>query len=166
MSKVVPTINCVGVRLTAISLVSNPAISSGWRWVSPTELVGPVLVPDRLIYRKDGYFIRFSADEVVNSIFDYFYVEEGPAVFTLQHDGEVTSMFGGELSKVSVTRLWCECPEYESAGEYGLDAVNGAVYIGLHIPEGDLNDYIHSNCSGFSCELECGAEESTLSVVI
>lgn len=165
MSNVLPTIDCVDVRLTAVSMVGDPAISSGWRWVSDTELVGPLLVPDRLMYRKAGYFIRFSDEEVVNSIFDYFYVSDDIR-FTLQHDAAVTGEYSGELSCIEPTHLWCECQEYSVAGDYGLEPISGAVYLGLHIPIGPLNDYLHENCTGFSAEVVCAAEDSPLTVVL
>lgn len=166
MSNVYHTIDCVDVQLTAISMVDDPAISSGWRWISSTELVGPLLVPDRLMFRKNGYFIRLSIDEVINSIFDYFYVQDDDLTFTLQHNQLVTDQFKKELSQVMSTHLWCEDVEYQAAADYGLEPILGAVYLGIKIPEGPLNTYLHDSCKGFSCEIVCGADDSNLTVVL
>lgn len=99
------TINDSIDGLTAISLVESPAIESDFVYFNKQEeikcsildeeqriVTGPVLIPEKLIYRRkaDGfeYYVKFSAD-CIKQIAEKFFIDGNQGNVTIDHSTKV-----------------------------------------------------------------------------
>jgi hypothetical protein len=154
----------------AISLVSDPAIEENWVYMSkqkPTNLaqiapdkrllLGPVLIPDKLIPRIDDetgeeYDITFTPDTIEKAAHLYMQRQNNNNA-TLEHEGDVED--------ISTVESWIIADE----------AKDKSVKFGMHYPKGTWmammkvnnpaiwNDYVKTGkIKGFSIEGMLGHE--------
>lgn len=107
--------------ITAISLVKNPAIEVDFISLSKQEklikleeekmeIIGPVLIPDKLIYRvdKEGnpYYIRFSRDTIDNLAWN-FYINDRCSNVNLEHPtNDANDAFNNLIDGIECIDTW------------------------------------------------------------
>ena len=146
----------------AISLVSNPAIESGFITLSKDEklklqavdsekliLCGPALIPNKKIYRKgptkkEGYYIYFSK-KTVRQASELFLKNNNQKNHTLEHKEKATGL--------TVVESWIKDGDQDKSNLYNLDVPVGTWLISVKCD----NKEIYEDCKngvyyGFSIE--------------
>lgn len=152
--------------ITAVSLVDRPAIETDFikfKEQEPVKLylneeqrmiVGPALIPDKLIYRvMNGreFFIRFSKETITDLAFQFF--ERGwlNNVTIMHEEGETP--FSCLQEGVECTNCWIETEDYTEAREYGFDLPEGTWMLGYHVIDDSIWEQIKKReLRGFSIE--------------
>ena len=151
------------IGVDAISLVSNPAIESGFITLSKDEklklqavdiekliLCGPALIPNKKIYRKgptkkEGYYIYFSK-KTVRQASELFLKNNNQKNHTLEHKEKATGL--------TVVESWVkESDDQDKSNLYNLNAPVGTWLISVKCD----NKEIYEDCKngvyyGFSIE--------------
>jgi hypothetical protein len=157
------TLEDYNTGLFAISLVDEPATESKFVYMSKDEttwrfsneekgeVIGALIVPDKLIYRNIGgqeFYVKFSAD-VIAQINERMQETGFNKFFTVQHELAV------ESDAVKFLESWIKETEEDKSNAFGINEPVGTLFakakinsdfIKQNIKEGKLN--------GFSIELD------------
>lgn len=164
--KIVVTPDDSETGVFAVSLVDQPAIEVDWIKLGKTEdmffsaskdkqmLFGPLLIPGKLIYRRDEtgneYNIVFD-EEVIQVIADKFNENKLGDVFNFQHSDR----------KVEATLLqnWIT-GEKDKSQDYGFSLPKGTWFGGVKVKDEDfwLNEVKTDRVKGFSVEISAGTK--------
>lgn len=143
----------------AISLVTHPAIEENFVFFSKDQkvefkadedrqmLVGPALIPNKRIYRKEGdheYEVFFSVPTVQKCL--HLAMKNGPILAKLQHE---------ELEEqVHFVEGWIiEAPEMDKANTYGFSLPTGTAMVAAKIENKEVWELVKSGeFRGFSIE--------------
>lgn len=150
-----------GNFVEAISLVENPAIeedfvalkSQSFKFKKLDEkkklLVGPILIPNKPIYRKTGdreYYIYFSRDTIRKA--SQLYLKQGMQNnSTLEHEHEING--------ISLVESWIvEDKENDKSNIYGMDLPLGSWVGAIKVDNDKIwNEYVEQGLvKGFSIE--------------
>lgn len=147
--------------IEAISVVDRPAIEEDFIALSKDVkvelkevnqekriLMGAALIPDKLIYRKNGkdeFYIFFSAD-TVRKASELFFMSGNQNNATHQHEKEIDGM--------SVVESWIvEDLEKDKSKHYGFDVPVGTWMISMKCNNDDVwNEVKAGKIKGFSIE--------------
>jgi hypothetical protein len=151
----------------AVSLVDEPAIEVDWIKLSKQiiefefsvnkdkqMLFGPLLIPNKLIYRKDekgnGYNIVFD-EETIQTIADKYNENKLTDVFNFQHSDK----------KVEAVLLqnWIT-GEVDKSSEYGFSLPKGTWFGGVKVKDENfwMTEVKTEKVKGFSVEIMAGTE--------
>lgn len=150
----------------AVSLVDEPAIEVDWIKLSKIVemefsankdkqlLYGPLLIPNKLIYRRDEsgyeYNIMFDAD-TIDMIADKFNKNKLGDIFNFQHSDKAVSAYLKENWLV-------ENPD--KSNKYGFDLPDGTWFGAVKVADEDfwLSEVKTEKVKGFSVEIKAGVE--------
>jgi hypothetical protein len=157
-----------GQGITAISLVKHPAIEQNWIAFSQGEqtvvpdkrlkfqtvdseqrvIAGPAMIPDKLIYRKDGddeYFVFFTK-ETIRELSERFILNGKQNNMTVEHEATVNDL--------SVVESWIvEDSEKDKSAVYGYDLPAGSWFVKVKVLNDDIWHLVkNDSVSGFSVE--------------
>ena len=146
----------------AISIVENPAIESNFialakehelKFAKVDEekriLLGPALIPNKTIYRKDGdreYYVYFSND-TIRKASQLFLKNGSQGKSTLEHQMKLTGL--------TVVESWIvDDTEKDKSAFYGLNMPVGTWMTSVKVDNDEIwNDYVKSGkVKGFSIE--------------
>jgi len=147
--------------IEAISIVSDPAIESPFVALKKQEiklaevdkekkiLMGPLLIPDKPIYRKDenGEYYIFFSKETINKASQLFLQNGNQSNATLEHASKITGL--------TLVESWIvEDKQKDKTALYGLDVPVGSWVGSIKVNNDEVWDqYILSGlCKGFSIE--------------
>jgi hypothetical protein len=152
--------------MTAISLVSRPAIQRSFVALSEQEekpttfkfadmdkkqLVGPIMVPEQLIYRKSErmgeYYIKFTAESIEKIMAKWS--RDGFRAFNLEHS------IGLGQDSVYILEYWIKEDDNDKSKKYGFDEPIGTAFVKLQVVS-DLvwEDVKQNQLTGFSIEID------------
>jgi hypothetical protein len=173
MEKKIPTYKIVvnpddeTTGVYAVSLVDSPAIEVDWIKLSKEivemefsvskdkqMLFGPLLIPNKLIYRRDSngneYNIMFD-EEVIQTIADKYNENKLNDVFNFQHSNQ----------KVEAVLLqnWIT-GEVDKSQEYNFNLPKGSWFGGIKVKDESFwNEFVKTEkVKGFSVEIMAGTE--------
>jgi len=150
--------------LTAISLVDLPAIEQDFIALSKNQktkyslakideekrlLVGPALIPNKLIFRKDDegkpFYVWFSKDTVKKAAYKLL-KDAKHHEFTLMHEEKVYDLY--------VAESWIVESEQDKSRAYGINAPIGTHMVAVKVDDEDFwNTEVKSGkVKGFSIE--------------
>lgn len=152
-----------GDGVNAISVVENPAIEVDFIALSKQEevnfkaideekriLMGPLLIPDKPIYRRDGdreYYIYFTKDTVQKA--SQVYLKSGnQSKSTIEHEG-------GLVEGVHLVESWIvEDSEKDKSSIYGFSLPVGTWFGTMKVENEDIwQNYVKTGkVKGFSIE--------------
>ena len=145
----------------AISVVDRPAIEENFIALKKQHevklaevdtdkriLMGAALVPDKMIYRKNGeeeYNVFFSTDTIKKAS-ELFLINGNQNNATLMHDKSINDM--------SVVESWIiDNPEMDKSKEYGFNLPKGTWMISMKCNNQDIWDKVKAGeIKGFSIE--------------
>ena len=145
----------------AISVVESPAIESNFVALKSEEiklaqvdtekriLMGPVLIPEKPIYRRDGdyeYYIYFSKD-TVNKASQLFFKKGNQNNWTLEHNKEIKGL--------TVVESWIvEDTQKDKSSIYNLSVPIGTWMASVKVEDDTIwNDFVKTGkVKGFSLE--------------
>ena len=145
----------------AISVVESPAIESNFVALKSEEiklaqvdtekriLMGPVLIPEKPIYRRDGdyeYYIYFSKD-TVNKASQLFFKKGNQNNWTLEHNKEIKGL--------TVVESWIvEDTQKDKSSIYNLSVPVGTWMASVKVEDDTIwNDFVKTGkVKGFSLE--------------
>ena len=149
-------------QISAISLVSNPAIEENWIALKNQEvkfaevdkekrvILGAALIPNRPIYRKtkegEEYFIFFNR-ETVKKASEIFFVNGNQSNATLEHKYK--------LEGLTVVESWIiENKDKDKSSHYGMDLPEGTWMVSMKVNSDEIwDDYVKTGkVLGFSIE--------------
>lgn len=169
--------------VTAVSLVDYPAIEIDflhfakedpqqmWRFANEEkrEIVGAVLIPEKLIYRRNGdfeFFVTFPR-EVVEDLAFANWMRGQSENFTLMHYHSDSNPYHDLVGGIETIGNWIEDEEFSQCEEYGFkkeDIKVGTWMMRLHITNEEVWQQIKaSELRGFSVELYASIERLILS---
>jgi len=151
--------------MTAISLVSRPAIQRSFVALSEEEkvatfkfadeekrqLVGPIMIPEQLIYRKSErmgeYYIKFTAESIEKIMAKWS--RDGFRSFNLEHS------IGLGQDSVYILEYWIKESEEDKSKKYGFEEPIGTAFVKLQVVS-DLvwEDVKQNQLTGFSIEID------------
>jgi len=156
----------------ATSLVENPAIESNFIFMSKEDVVswffadtekrevlGAVLVPDKLIYRKDSngneYNVRFTK-EIISELNQKMHEEGFNKYFTVAHELDA----GGTIKFLE---SWIKETEEDKSVAFGINEPIGTLFMKVKI-ESDLiwGNVKEGKLKGFSIELDASMIKTNL----
>lgn len=145
----------------SISLVSTPAIKSNFITLSEETdklmlsaidddkrlLLGPALIPNQEILRKDGTYIRFS-EEVVRKSMEAFFQRDYQKNSNYEHNDKE------ELSGMCVVESWIiENPEMDKSAALGLNLPKGTWMVAMKCDNDEVYKMAkEGKVKGFSIE--------------
>lgn len=147
--------------IDAISVVMSPAIEENFIHLSKHEillkeidaekriLMGPALVPDKQIYRKndktkDEYYIYFS-EATIRKASELFLMNANQNNSTLEHSQK--------LKGLSVVESWIIEGENDKSKNYGFDLPQGTWMISMKVNNDEIWDKVKlGEVKGFSIE--------------
>jgi len=152
--------------MTAISLVSKPAIQRSFVTLSEEEnkaifkfaneekrqIVGPIMVPDKLIYRKSEkmgeYYLRFTK-EGIEKIMAKWSKMGMQNLFNLEHSISIGT------DSAYILEYWIKESENDKSKDYGFDDPIGTAFVKLQVVS-DLiwEDVKQNQLTGFSIEID------------
>ena len=145
----------------AISVVESPAIESNFVALKSEEiklaqvdtekriLMGPVLIPEKPIYRRDGdyeYYIYFSKD-TVNKASQLFFKKGNQNNWTLEHEKNIKGL--------TVVESWIvEDTQKDKSSIYNLSVPIGTWMASVKVEDDTIwNEYVKTGkVKGFSLE--------------
>lgn len=151
--------------MTAISLVSRPAIQRSFVALSEEEkvatfkfadeekrqLVGPIMIPEQLIYRKSErmgeYYIKFTAESIEKIMAKWS--RDGFRSFNLEHS------IGLGADSVYILEYWIKEDDNDKSKKYGFEEPIGTAFVKLQVVS-DLvwEDVKQNQLTGFSIEID------------
>ncbi len=155
----------------ATSLVDKPATESDFMYMSKTEItkwlfadeekrevVGAVLVPDKLIYRNEHgkeFFVKFSS-EIIKELNEKMHDEGFNKFFTIAHEL-------GAGNTVKFLESWIKETEEDKSVALGLNEPLGTLFMKVKI-ESDLvwSNIKEGKLNGFSIELDASMIKTNL----
>ena len=149
--------------IDAISIVEHPAIESNFIALKDEKqqvkfaevdtdkriLMGPALVPNKPIYRRDGdkeFYVYFS-EKTIRRAAELFLMKGNQNNTTLEHEVE--------LKGLSVVESWIvEDPDMDKSKLYDMDAVKGQWMVTMKVENEEVwQEYVKSGAvKGFSIE--------------
>lgn len=148
--------------VNAISIVENPAIESDFIALAKEEqiklaevdserriLMGPALIPNKQIYRKDGddeYYVYFSS-ETIRKASQLFLKNGSQSKSTLEH--------AMKLEGLTVVESWLvDDSEKDKSAFYGLTMTKGTWMVSIKVDNEQVwQDYVKTGkVKGFSIE--------------
>jgi hypothetical protein len=152
--------------MTAISLVSKPAIQRSFVALNDQaekaifkfadeekrQIVGPIMVPDKLIYRKSErmgeYYLRFTKDGI-EKIMAKWSKNGMQNLFNLEH----SIPFGTDSAYI--LEYWIKESENDKSKDYGFDDPIGTAFVKMQVVS-DLiwEDVKQNQLTGFSIEID------------
>jgi hypothetical protein len=152
--------------MTAISLVSRPAIQRSFVALSEQEekatfkfadeekrqIVGPIMVPDKLIYRKSErmgeYYLRFTK-EGIEKIMAKWSKNGMQNWFNLEHSIAIGT------DSAYILEYWIKESDNDKSKDYGFDDPIGTAFVKLQVVS-DLvwEDVKQNQLTGFSIEID------------
>ncbi len=158
-----------GQGISAISLVRNPAIEQ--RWIAFSDglmefaipkniefktvddeqrvLVGPAMIPEKLIYRIDDdgdeSFVYF-AESTIRELSERFLIQGKQSYLTLEHSST--------LNDLSVVESWIvEDPKRDKSAMYGFNLPVGTWFVKVKVLSDDIWRLVKAgDVQGFSVE--------------
>lgn len=145
--------------LEAISLVEEPAIEQDFLYFNKAKLtfkindeqriiVGPAMIPDKLIYRNDGLeeFYGFFTKETIKKCAEQFLKEKRNDNMTLQHEGSIQDVY--------VIESWIVAnPEMDKSKALGLTVPEGTWMVSMRVNNEQVwQDIKDGKAKGFSIE--------------
>ena len=145
----------------AISIVEYPAIEENFVKLSKDQeiklaevdserriLMGPALIPNKTIYRKNGeeeYYIYFSRD-TIRKVSEMFLTKGNQNKSTLEHQID--------LQGLSVVESWIVEGEQDKSKAYGMDMPEGTWMVSMKVYNEDVwEKYVKTGrVKGFSIE--------------
>jgi hypothetical protein len=143
-----------------ISLVTNPAIQENFIYFAEEKdmffvddekgiIVGPVIVPNKPIYRKNEsgeYYVQFSVDTIEKMMRQY-------AIKGLHNSFNIQHQF--ETDEVYMLEMWMKEGEEDKSKMYGFDLPVGTVFAKAYVKSDVIRDEIKSSgLNGFSIEVK------------
>lgn len=155
----------------AISLVTEPAIEENFIYLSKEEpqrifletdekhlVVGPVLIPEKPIYRNDGnggYYFQFSKEAIEHLAYNYL-MNGRMWSTTLQHE-EIAD-------NVCIVESWIKTSENDKSVDLGIDVPIGSWLCAMKVYDESTWDRVRSGeLKGFSVEALVDLDELILS---
>jgi len=151
-----------GLGMFKISIVDKPAIMEGFLAFNKEkeikfqatdeekkQVVGPLLIPDSPIYRRNEeigeYYVRFSAQTIEQIV--YKYSKDGFFnMFNLEHQYDTDA--------VVMLEMWIKESDIDKSDEYGFDLPVGTLFMKAQIEDENLWDAIkNKEFNGFSIEI-------------
>ena len=152
--------------MTAISLVSKPAIQRSFVALNEQEekptfkfadeekrqIVGPIMVPDKLIYRKSErmgeYYLRFTK-EGIEKIMAKWSKNGMQNWFNLEHSIAIGT------DSAYILEYWIKESENDKSKDYGFDDPIGTAFVKMQVVS-DLiwEDVKQNQLTGFSIEID------------
>ena len=157
----------------AVSLVTDPAIEENFIFLSKEEsqriylesnekrlVVGPVLIPEKPIYRNDGtdgFYIQFSKEAIEHLAYNYLMSGRMWST-TLQHE-EVAE-------NVCIVESWIKTSENDKSVDMGINVPIGSWLCAMKVYDDSTWDRIKSGeLKGFSVEALVDLDEIILSKI-
>lgn len=154
----------------AISLVDEPAIESDFIYLSKQKekqiflekdekhlIIGPVLIPDKPIYRNNGeeeYFIQFSSETIEKLAYEYLMNGRMYSV-TTQHE-EVAD-------DICLVESWIKTSDNDKSNEYGMDVPVGTWMCSMKVNNDEVWQRVKGGeLRGFSIESFVNLDEINL----
>ena len=159
--------------LYAISLVTNPAMESNFIYMSEEEqanqfvfsdeekreIIGAIIVPDKLIYRKmsgQEFYVKFTA-ETIKEINERMQQTDGNKYFTVEHEL-------GANNSVRFLESWIKETEEDKSSAFGINEPVGSLFVKAKVESNLLWDMIkEEKLKGFSIEIDASLLESHFS---
>ncbi len=157
----------------AISLVEKPAIESDFIYMSEDyeegnqfvfadeekrEILGAVLVPEKLIFRKIGnkeFFVKFSK-ETIEVINERMQNTDGNKYFTVEHEL-------GANGTVQFLESWIKETDEDKSNAFGIDVPIGSLLIKAKVNSDLLWDMVTTErLKGFSVEIDASLIKAEL----
>lgn len=157
----------------AISLVENPAIESDFIYMSEEaeegnqfvfadedkrEILGAILIPDLLIYRKVGgqeFYVKFSK-ETIETINERMQQTDGNKYFTVEHEL-------GANGTVKFLESWIKETDEDKSNAFGIDVPLGSLIVKAKIESDLLWDMVKTErLKGFSVEIDASTIKAQL----
>lgn len=151
-----------GLGMFKISIVDKPAIMEGFLAFNENkeikfqatdeekkQVVGPLLIPDSPIYRRNEklgeYYVRFSAETIEQIV--YKYSKDGFFnMFNLEHQYDTDA--------VVMLEMWIKESDIDKSDEYGFDLPVGTLFMKAQIEDETLWESIkNKEFNGFSIEI-------------
>ena len=151
-----------GLGMFKISIVDKPAIMEGFLAFNKEQeikfqatdeekkqVVGPLLIPDSPIYRRNEkigeYYVRFSAETIEQIV--YKYSKDGFFnMFNLEHQYDTDA--------VVMLEMWIKESDIDKSDEYGFDLPVGTLFMKAQIEDENLWEAIkNKEFNGFSIEI-------------
>jgi hypothetical protein len=151
-----------GLGMFKISIVDKPAIMEGFLAFNENkeikfqatdeekkQVVGPLLIPDSPIYRRNEkigeYYVRFSAETIEQIV--YKYSKDGFFnMFNLEHQYDTDA--------VVMLEMWIKESDIDKSDEYGFDLPVGTLFMKAQIEDENLWEAIkNKEFNGFSIEI-------------
>lgn len=148
--------------IEAVSIVENPAIEEDFIALSKDEkiefkqvdkerqvLMGPALIPNKMIYRRDGereYYVHFS-EATVRRASELFFIKSNHVNATLEHDSP--------LDQMTIVESWIvEDPDKDKSNLYGMKMPKGTWMISMKVDDMEIwEDQVKGGLvKGFSIE--------------
>jgi hypothetical protein len=159
--------------MSMISLVSDPAIQevfvafdkedTDMKFVfadqEKRQVMGPIIVPDRPIFRRDrgfgDFYIVFSKDTIEKMMLDYS--KKGlHNAFNIEH--------GDSAEGVTLTEVWMKEFDQDKSNAYGYDLPVGTVFVKAQVESDEVwNDIKSNGLNGFSIEMAGNIVEHKMS---
>lgn len=147
----------------AISLVTEPAVDVDFRYFSKDKMkfaideekrvvTGPFLIPDKLIYRRDGEedFYGFFTKQTIELMVNQFMKEQRTNKVTLQHEKPVDDVYLYEIWLV-------KDPEMDKAKSLGFDVPEGSAMCSMKVLNDEVwNQVKNGKARGYSIESYLG----------
>lgn len=157
----------------AVSLVTDPAIEENFIFLSKEEqqriylesnekrlVVGPVLIPEKPIYRNDGtngFYIQFSKEAIEHLAYNYLMSGRMWST-TLQHE-EVAE-------NVCIVESWIKTSENDKSVDMGINVPIGSWLCAMKVYDDSTWERIRSGeLKGFSVEALVDLDEIILSKI-
>lgn len=150
-----------------ISLVDKPAIGETFLAFNDMpklkfsneekrQVVGPLLIPDMPIYRRNNeigeYYVRFSAETIQQIL--YKYSKDGFFnIFNLEHQYDT--------SAVTMLEIWVKESDIDKSDEYGFDLPVGTLFMKAQVEDENLWSAIKDGeFNGFSIEIKADIKKA------
>lgn len=156
------------IGISATSLVELPATESSFLHFgkeSPQfkfadeekrELVGAIMIPDKLIFRKIGehaFYVNFTK-EVIRELTTKMLKDGTAGLFTVQHQTELKD------DEVDVQEIWIKETEEDKSVAFGIDEPIGTAFMKVKVNDEVIWNAIKDNgLNGFSIELSASIAE-------
>jgi len=156
--------------VTRTSLVTLPAIESNFLYFGKDnpqfkfaneekgELVGAIMIPNKLIYRKIGdyqFWVNFTP-EVIKKLTGKMISDGTAGLFSVMHKGEVAK------GAVEVQEVWIKETENDKSIDFGIEEPIGTSFMKVKVNDDKLKSLIKENgLNGFSIELDASIVEKS-----
>ena len=161
----------------AISLVDEPAIEVDYVHLAKQNpkkvvfledeakekhmVVGPVLIPDKPIYRNQGgeeFYVQFSKESVEKLAYNYIKQGYNMTSFTAQHQYPVNEVY--------IVESWLKTTENDKSNDLGFDCPIGTWFVGAKVNNVDVwEDIKDGKMNGFSVEAFVSLDEVKLNKI-